>query len=118
MFVQTPGFEVQTFPDRVIQSECRHFMNAFKLSEDWYENFVTYLLTMCSERKDRQDFVYRKRDKGLQVKQEENGIFISQNKYVTEILKKFSFTDVKTVSTPMETQKPLLKDEDSEEVDV
>ncbi|GJX30967.1 putative ribonuclease H-like domain-containing protein [Tanacetum coccineum] len=35
-----------------------------------------------------------------------------QDKYVTEILKKFGFTDVKTASTPMETQKPLLKDED------
>ncbi|GJR27517.1 retrovirus-related pol polyprotein from transposon TNT 1-94 [Tanacetum coccineum] len=55
---------------------------------------------------------------GLQVKQKEDGIFISQDKYVTEILKKFGFTDVKTANTPMETQKPLLKDEDGEEVDV
>ncbi|GKA89547.1 putative ribonuclease H-like domain-containing protein [Tanacetum coccineum] len=55
---------------------------------------------------------------GLQVKQKNDGIFISQDKYVTEILKKFSFTDVKTASTPMETQKLLLKDEDGEEVDV
>ncbi|GJV31487.1 putative ribonuclease H-like domain-containing protein [Tanacetum coccineum] len=55
---------------------------------------------------------------GLQVKQKEDGIFISQDKYVTEILKKFCFSDVKTASTPMETQKPLLKDEDGEEVDV
>ncbi|GJW58912.1 retrovirus-related pol polyprotein from transposon TNT 1-94 [Tanacetum coccineum] len=57
-------------------------------------------------------------DKGLQVKQKEDGIFISQDKYVTEILKKFGFTDVKTASTPMETQKLLLKDEDGKEVDV
>ncbi|GKD10573.1 uncharacterized mitochondrial protein-like protein [Tanacetum coccineum] len=42
----------------------------------------------------------------------------SQDKYVTEILKKFGFTDVKTASTPMETQKLLLKDKDGEEVDV
>ncbi|GJV84006.1 putative ribonuclease H-like domain-containing protein [Tanacetum coccineum] len=55
---------------------------------------------------------------GLQVKQKKDGIFISQDKYVTKILKKFGFTDVKTISTPMETQKILLKDEDSEEVDV
>ncbi|GKC45783.1 putative ribonuclease H-like domain-containing protein, partial [Tanacetum coccineum] len=54
---------------------------------------------------------------GLQVKQKEDGIFISQDKYVTEILKKFGFTDVKTASTPMETQKPLLKDADGEDVD-
>ncbi|GKD44927.1 putative ribonuclease H-like domain-containing protein, partial [Tanacetum coccineum] len=55
---------------------------------------------------------------GLQVKHKEDGIFISQDKYVTEILEKFGFTDVKTTSTPMETQNPLLKDEDGEEVDV
>ncbi|GJY15829.1 uncharacterized mitochondrial protein-like protein, partial [Tanacetum coccineum] len=54
----------------------------------------------------------------LQVKQKEDGIFISQDKYVTEILKKFGFTNVKTASTPMEIQKPLLKYKDGEEVDV
>ncbi|GKB77143.1 uncharacterized mitochondrial protein-like protein [Tanacetum coccineum] len=32
--------------------------------------------------------------------------------------KRIWFTEVKTTSTPMETQKPLLKDEDGEEVDV
>ncbi|GJW88472.1 putative ribonuclease H-like domain-containing protein [Tanacetum coccineum] len=55
---------------------------------------------------------------GLQVQQKKDGIFISQDKYVVEILKKFGFTDVKTTSTPMETQKPLLKDEDGKKVDV
>nr|GEU48057.1 putative ribonuclease H-like domain-containing protein [Tanacetum cinerariifolium] len=55
---------------------------------------------------------------GLQVNQNNDGIFISQDKYVAEILKKFEFTNVKTTSTTMETQKPMLKDEDCEEVDV
>nr|GEU54749.1 hypothetical protein [Tanacetum cinerariifolium] len=45
-------------------------------------------------------------------------IFISQDKYVAKNLKIFGFTEVKTASTPMETQKPLLKDEDGKEVDV
>ncbi|GJS88374.1 putative ribonuclease H-like domain-containing protein [Tanacetum coccineum] len=54
---------------------------------------------------------------GLQVKQKEDGIFISQDKYVIEILKKFGFTDVKTASIPMETHKPLLKDAYGEDVD-
>ncbi|GKF43497.1 hypothetical protein Tco_0130049, partial [Tanacetum coccineum] len=53
----------------------------------------------------------------LQVKQKEDGIFISEDKYVTEILKKFGFSDVKTASTPMETHKPLLKDADGEDID-
>ncbi|GJW94893.1 hypothetical protein Tco_0174565 [Tanacetum coccineum] len=52
------------------------------------------------------------------IKQKEDGIFISQDKYVTEILKKFGFTDVKTVSILMETRKLFLKDEDGEEVDL
>ncbi|GKE26802.1 putative ribonuclease H-like domain-containing protein, partial [Tanacetum coccineum] len=54
---------------------------------------------------------------GLQVKQKEDGIFVSQEKYVTEILKKFGFSDVKPANTPMETHKPLLKDADGEDVD-
>ncbi|GJX83159.1 putative ribonuclease H-like domain-containing protein, partial [Tanacetum coccineum] len=49
---------------------------------------------------------------GLQVKQKEDGIFISQDKYVADILRKFSFTDVRTASTPIDTEKPLLKDSD------
>nr|GEY42944.1 uncharacterized mitochondrial protein AtMg00810-like [Tanacetum cinerariifolium] len=55
---------------------------------------------------------------GLQVKQKKDGLFISQDKYVAEILKKFRFTEVKNKSTPMKTQKPSLRDKDSEEVDV
>ncbi|GKB63260.1 ribonuclease H-like domain-containing protein [Tanacetum coccineum] len=59
------------------------------------------------ESKIRQDFDYQ-----IGTKQKEDGIFISQDKYVTEILKKFSFSDVKIANTPMETHKPLLKDAD------
>ncbi|GJY23254.1 hypothetical protein Tco_0396912 [Tanacetum coccineum] len=55
---------------------------------------------------------------GLQVDQKKDGIFISQDKYVGEILKKFRFIKVKTASTLIETQKPLIKDEDGKEVDV
>ncbi|GJZ06267.1 putative ribonuclease H-like domain-containing protein [Tanacetum coccineum] len=55
---------------------------------------------------------------GLQVKQKEDGIFISQDKYVGEILKKFVFSSIRTTSTPMETNKALIKDEDGEDVDV
>ncbi|GJV37361.1 putative ribonuclease H-like domain-containing protein [Tanacetum coccineum] len=50
---------------------------------------------------------------GIQVKQKPEGIFISQDEYVAEILKKFDFESVKTASTPIETQKPLVKDEEA-----
>ncbi|GJU29455.1 putative ribonuclease H-like domain-containing protein [Tanacetum coccineum] len=53
---------------------------------------------------------------GLQVTQKDDGIFISQDKYVDEILKKFGFLTIKTASTPMETSKPLMKDENAKDV--
>nr|GEU31116.1 hypothetical protein [Tanacetum cinerariifolium] len=53
-----------------------------------------------------------------EIKQKEDGIFISQDKNVAEILKMFDFLSVKTASTPIETQKPLVKDEKSADMDV
>nr|GEV40988.1 hypothetical protein [Tanacetum cinerariifolium] len=43
-------------------------------------------------------------------------IFISQDKYVAEILRKFGLTDRKSASPPIDTEKPLLKDPDGEDV--
>ncbi|GJX36158.1 putative ribonuclease H-like domain-containing protein [Tanacetum coccineum] len=93
-----------------------------------FKDFVVYQIDVKSA------FLYGKIEKEVYVcqppgfedpdfpdivyKQKKDGIFISQDKYVGEILKKFGFTEVKTASTPIETQKPLLKDEDGEEVDV
>ncbi|GJX78045.1 putative ribonuclease H-like domain-containing protein [Tanacetum coccineum] len=85
---QPPGFEDPDFPDKVEKA----LYGLHQAHRDWYETL-------------------------LQVKQKEDGIFISQDKYVTGILKKFGFNDVKTASTPMETHKPLLKDADGEDVD-
>nr|GEW14257.1 putative ribonuclease H-like domain-containing protein [Tanacetum cinerariifolium] len=55
---------------------------------------------------------------GLQVMQKDDGVFISQDKYVADIITKFNFSLVKTTSTPIETNKALLKDEEVLDVDV
>ncbi|GKA27589.1 putative ribonuclease H-like domain-containing protein, partial [Tanacetum coccineum] len=55
---------------------------------------------------------------GLQVKEQSDGIFISQDKYVADILKKFDFLSIRTATTPTESNKPLVKDEDGVDVDV
>ncbi|GJT45969.1 putative ribonuclease H-like domain-containing protein [Tanacetum coccineum] len=55
---------------------------------------------------------------GLQVKQHPDGLFISQDKYVADILKKFDFVSIRTATTPIESNKPLVKDEDGVDVDV
>nr|GEX36383.1 putative ribonuclease H-like domain-containing protein [Tanacetum cinerariifolium] len=47
-----------------------------------------------------------------EVKQKKDDIFISQDKYVAKILKKFGLTEGKSASTPIDIEKPLLKDPD------
>nr|GEW61717.1 putative ribonuclease H-like domain-containing protein [Tanacetum cinerariifolium] len=54
----------------------------------------------------------------LQVNQKPDVIFNSQDKYVAKILRNFSLTDKKLASTPIDTEKPLLKDPNGEDVDV
>ncbi|GKC27018.1 putative ribonuclease H-like domain-containing protein, partial [Tanacetum coccineum] len=114
---QPSGFEDPDFHDRVYKVE-KALYGLHQAPRAWYETLSTYLLDNGFQRGKIDKTLFIIRDKGLQVKQKKDGIFISQNKYVTEILKKFGFIDVKTASTPMETQKPLLKDEHGEEVDV
>ncbi|GJX61799.1 putative ribonuclease H-like domain-containing protein [Tanacetum coccineum] len=68
----------------------------------WYETLSSFLIENGFRR----------------VKQQPDGIFISQDKYVADILKKFDFWSIRTATTPIESNKPLVKDEDGEDVDV
>nr|GEY85458.1 hypothetical protein [Tanacetum cinerariifolium] len=52
----------------------------------------------------------------LQVKQKKDGIFISEDKYIAENLRKFGLTEGKSASTPIDTEQPLLKDPDVKQV--
>ncbi len=54
---------------------------------------------------------------GLQVSQLDKGIFISQTKYIKEMLKKFKMEEKKPISTPMVTGCKLSKDDMSLEAD-
>jgi hypothetical protein len=54
---------------------------------------------------------------GLQITQRPDGIFISQGKYLREMLKRFQMEDSKPVGTPMVTGCKLRKDDDSPDVD-
>nr|GEU59389.1 hypothetical protein [Tanacetum cinerariifolium] len=114
---QPPGFEDPYFSDRVNKIE-KALYGLHQASKAWYETLLTYLLDSGFQRGKIDKTLFIKKDKSLQVKQKEDVIFISQDKYVNKILNKFGFSDVKTTSTPIETKKPLLKDEDGVEVDV
>jgi hypothetical protein len=54
---------------------------------------------------------------GLQICQRNQGIFISQTKYIREMLKRFGMEDCKPVTTPMQTSCKLRKDDDSKSTD-
>lgn len=54
---------------------------------------------------------------GLEVKQSEDGIFVSQNKYAKPILKRFKTEKCKTVSTPLVVNEKLSKDDGVETAD-
>ncbi|KAH9763753.1 hypothetical protein KPL70_001275 [Citrus sinensis] len=55
---------------------------------------------------------------GLQIKQNEEGIFINQAKYVKDLLKRFGYDNGTVKSTPMSTTIKLDKDEKGKEVDI
>ena len=50
---------------------------------------------------------------GLQTHRRNQGIFISQTKYIREMLKRFEMEDCKPVNNPMQTNCKLSKDDDS-----
>ncbi|GJX69366.1 putative ribonuclease H-like domain-containing protein [Tanacetum coccineum] len=107
----------------------------------WYETLSTYLIKNGFRKGTIDKTLFIKKDKGdillvqmyvddiifgstkeslcdeFEVQQKNDGIFISQDKYVADILKKFDFATVKTASTPMEPNKALIKDEEAKVVD-
>ena len=55
---------------------------------------------------------------GLQIKQNNEGIFINPTKYVKDLLKRFGIDNSKTKSTPMSTTIKLDKGEKGKKVNV
>ncbi|GJT38071.1 putative ribonuclease H-like domain-containing protein [Tanacetum coccineum] len=105
---QPPGFEDPHFPDKVykVYVDDIIFRSIKKSLCDEFEGLMHKRFQMGSM--GELTFFL-----GLQVQQKEDGIFISQDKYVAEILKKFDFAIVKTASTVIETNKALVKDEEA-----
>ncbi|GJY51226.1 putative ribonuclease H-like domain-containing protein [Tanacetum coccineum] len=98
----------------------------------WYETLSTYLLENGFRRGtiDKTLFIKDKGDILLVKVYVDDIIFGStknslcvefeqtiQDKYVADILKKFDFITIKIASTPIETNKALLKDEEAKDMD-
>nr|GEW81102.1 hypothetical protein [Tanacetum cinerariifolium] len=80
-----------------------------------YIGFIVYQMNVKST------FLYGTIDEEGYVTQPSGFVypkFPNKDKYVVEILKKFDFLSVKTASTPIETQKPIVKDKEAADVDI
>ena len=55
---------------------------------------------------------------GLQIKQLKYGIFVSEGKYISELLKKYKMDNAKQASTPMASSTKLDQDLDGKPVNV
>nr|GEY76852.1 hypothetical protein [Tanacetum cinerariifolium] len=126
---QPPGFEDPDHLDKVY-TVVKALYGLHQAPRAWYETLAKYLMENGFQRGKIDQTVFIKRQKGdillvqiyvddiIFVKQKKDGIFISQDKYVAEILRKFGLTEGKSAITPIDTEKPLPKDPDGKDVDV
>nr|GEV02148.1 putative ribonuclease H-like domain-containing protein [Tanacetum cinerariifolium] len=130
---QPPGFEDPDFPDKFYKGQIDKtlFIKRHKYDILLVQVYVDDIIFGSTKKELRTEFEKLMHDKfqksymgeisfflGLQVQQKSDGIFISQDKYVADILKKFDFSIMKTASTLMEPNKALIKDAEAEDVDV
>ncbi|GJU78077.1 putative ribonuclease H-like domain-containing protein [Tanacetum coccineum] len=124
--MQPPGFEDPEFPYKVYRVE-KAMYGLHQAPRAWYGTLSKYLLANGLQR----EFEALMHDKfkmsamgelsfflGLQVLQNNDDIFISQYKYVGDILKKFGSSDVRTAKTPMDKENPWGKDGPGKYVDL
>ncbi|GJU54782.1 putative ribonuclease H-like domain-containing protein [Tanacetum coccineum] len=110
VYVSQPlGFVDLKFPKKVYKV-VKALYGLHQAPKAWYATLSTFLL--------KSRYIRGTIDKTLLIKKDKNDIMLVQDKYVTEILKKFDFASVKIASTPIETQKPLTKDGEAADVDV
>ncbi|GKF59497.1 putative ribonuclease H-like domain-containing protein [Tanacetum coccineum] len=125
---QPPGFVDHAHPNKVYK-----VIN--QAPRAWYETLSSNLMKNSYKRGtiDKILFIKKKKSdimlvqvsvddiifgstKKSMLKQQPDGIFISQDKYVAGILKKFDFWSIRTTTTPIESNKPLVKDEDGVDI--
>ncbi|GJZ10314.1 putative ribonuclease H-like domain-containing protein [Tanacetum coccineum] len=139
---QPPSFEDLQFPDKVYKVD-KALYGLHQAHRAWYETLSTYLLENRFRRGTIDKTLFIKKDKGdiLLVQVYVDDIIFGSTKKslcvefeqmmhkrfqmssMRELtfflgLQKFDFATVKTTSTPIETNKALLKDEEVEDVDV
>ncbi|GKF77632.1 putative ribonuclease H-like domain-containing protein [Tanacetum coccineum] len=124
---QPPGFIDPKYPQKVYKV-VKALYGLHQAPRAWYATLSIFLLKNGYRRGTIDKTLFIKKDKHdiILVKVYVDDIIfgstkkswcgefealMNQDKYVAKILKKFDFASVKTASTPIETHKPLVKDE-------
>nr|GEX37536.1 hypothetical protein [Tanacetum cinerariifolium] len=114
--IQPPRFQDPQFPDRVYKVE-KAMYGLHQAPRAWYGTLSKYLLANGFQRDTIDQALFIRKHKGdyilvqvyisamgelnfflgLQVLQKKDGIFLSQDKYVGDILKKFGYSDVRSM---------------------
>ncbi|GKD64910.1 putative ribonuclease H-like domain-containing protein [Tanacetum coccineum] len=130
---QLPGFLDPKYPQKVYKV-VKALYGLHQAPRAWYATLSTFLLKNGYRRGTIEKTLFLKKDKHdiilVQVYVDDI-IFgstkkslcdefeaLMKSRFQMKILKKFDFVNVKTASTPIETQKPLVKDEEASDVDV
>nr|GEU85174.1 retrovirus-related Pol polyprotein from transposon TNT 1-94 [Tanacetum cinerariifolium] len=121
--MQPPGFQDPEFPARVYKAE-KALYGLHQAPRAWYG-------TLSSNPQLCREFEALMHEKfqmsamgelnfflGLQVLQKKDGIFLSQDKYVGDILKKFRYSYIRSANTPMDKENPWGKDGTGKDVDL
>nr|GFB12724.1 hypothetical protein [Tanacetum cinerariifolium] len=99
--MQPPRFEYPEYPARFYKVE-KAMYGLHQAPRAWYGTLLKYLLSNGFQR----------------VLQKKDCIFLSQDKYVGDILKKFGYSDVRSLNTPMDKENPWGKDGTRKDVDL
>ncbi|GJR65935.1 putative ribonuclease H-like domain-containing protein [Tanacetum coccineum] len=127
VYVMQPlGFQDSEFPDRVYKV-VKAMYGLHQAPRAWYDDIIfgSSNPKLCREFEALMHDKFKMSAMGeltfflrLQVLQKNDGIFLSQDKYIGDILQKFGYTDVRTAKTPMDRENPWGKDGPRKDVDL
>nr|GEX02574.1 putative ribonuclease H-like domain-containing protein [Tanacetum cinerariifolium] len=124
VYVMQPlGFQDPEFPNRVYKVE-KAMYGLHQAPRAWYGTLSKYLLDNGFQKGTIDQTLFIRKHKGefllVQVYyyKKKDGIFLSQDKYVGDILKKFGYSDVTSANTPMDKENPWGKDGPGKDVEL
>nr|GEW53359.1 hypothetical protein [Tanacetum cinerariifolium] len=117
LFLAYASFMGFTFPDRVYKVE-KAMYGLHQAPRAWYGTLSKYLLANGFQRGTIDQTLFIRKHKGDFLLVQVMAFFLSQDKYVGDILKKFGYSDVRLANTPMDKENPWGKDKPGKHVEL